>query len=70
MLITFEEFLSLAIEVDSYNFNFFSGTGNGRVIKAINSFSASDVNQVKTIIVEELQVFSLKTIIKDLKVSF
>jgi hypothetical protein len=46
----------------------FAGTGSGRVIKAINAMSSDDVSQVKTVVIEELQVFGHKTVIKDLKV--
>ena len=44
------------------------GTGSGRVIKAINAKSSDDIGQVKTVVIEELQVFGHKTVIKDLKV--
>ena len=38
------------------------------MIKAINAKSSDDIGQVKTVVIEELQVFGHKTVIKDLKV--
>ena len=38
------------------------------MIKVINANSADSTTDVKTVVIEELQVFSHKTIIKDLKV--
>lgn len=46
----------------------FIGTCSGRVIKAINSRSSESNSQVETVIIEELQLFTHKTVIKDLKV--
>ena len=44
------------------------GTTNGRIIKAINSHSATTRQGVQTVVIEELQVFSPITNIKDVKV--
>lgn len=46
----------------------FVGTTTGRVIKAINAKAADSRNSVDTVVVEELQVFGRKTVIKDIKV--
>lgn len=58
----------LVVQMENLStFRYLTGTASGRVIKAINSDSGQ---QVKTVIIEELQVFSHKTVIKDLKVLF
>ena len=46
----------------------FVGTTRGRVIKAINAYSADKTDQVSTVVIEELQVFSSDVSITDLKV--
>ena len=46
----------------------FIGTTRGRVLKVINTKSAVSKEDVNTVVIEELQVFSPGTIIKELKV--
>ena len=46
----------------------FIGTTKGRVLKVINSKSADSKEDVNSVVIEELQVFSPNTIVKDLKV--
>ena len=46
----------------------FIGTTRGRVLKVINAKSAQSKEDVKTVVIEELQLFSPNTIIKELKV--
>ena len=46
----------------------FVGTTGGRVIKALNARSADSRDGVRTVVVEELQVFPAGTIVKDIKV--
>ena len=46
----------------------FIGTTRGRVLKVINSKSAYSKEDVNTVVIEELQLFSPGTIIKELKV--
>lgn len=50
--------------------NDISGTGGGRVIKVINAKSANSTSETETVVIEELQVFGHKTIIKGLQVTF
>lgn len=46
----------------------FVGTTKGRVIKTINAQSADSREGVKTVVIEELQVFDSNVVIKELKV--
>ena len=46
----------------------FTGTTRGRVLKVINAKSADSKEDVKTVVIEELQVFPPGTNIKELKV--
>ncbi len=46
----------------------FIGTTSGRVLKALNARAAEDRAGVRTVVVEELQVFPKGTVVKDLKV--
>ena len=50
------------------NCYFFTGTTRGRVLKVINAKSADSKEDVKTVVIEELQVFPPGTNIKELKV--
>ena len=44
------------------------GTTSGRVLKVINAKSADSKEDVKTVVIEELQVFSPGINVKELKV--
>ena len=48
----------------------FTGTTRGRVLKVINAKSADSKEDVKTVVIEELQVFPPGTNIKELKVMY